>query len=227
MCTLTFLPTNNGFIVTQNRDESPLRGKPIFPYKSDSPEAYFPKDPDGDGTWMAADAHTVVCVLNGGYEPHERQLPYKHSRGLLPLLILNRENHELTLNDAEGLEPFSVFIFNLEFVRRYTWDAEHLYVEHFSPTEQHIFQSAPLYSPAMQSLRSGWFFDWSLLHPSPSANDILDFHLNGGEGNGETDICMYRPGVQSTAITQVVHSSHSTTYSYRNLLSEEYDEISF
>ncbi|TNE28859.1 MAG: hypothetical protein EP346_07655 [Bacteroidetes bacterium] len=227
MCTLTYLPTNNGFIVTQNRDESPLRGKPIFPYKSESPLAHYPKDPDGDGTWMAATKDTVVCVLNGAYEPHERHLPYKHSRGLLPLLILNRPNHELKLSDAEELEPFSVFIFNSKYVRRYTWDAEDLYLEEFSPSDRHIFQSAPLYSPAMQSLRSDWFFNWSIIHPTPHPKDILEFHLLGGEGNGETDICMYRPGVQTTAITQVVCTPLSTTYSYRNLLSDEEGEISF
>ena len=33
MCTITYIPTESGYIVTQNRDESPLREKAVFPVK--------------------------------------------------------------------------------------------------------------------------------------------------------------------------------------------------
>lgn len=220
MCTLTYLPSPDGFVVTQNRDESPLRGKPIFPFRSE--EGYtYPKDPDGDGSWMMTDGKSVICVLNGGYEPHDRNPPYRHSRGLLPRIILNRPQLELTLSDAQGLEPFSVFIFNSSKVVRYTWDGTSLFVESFSPDENHIFQSAPLYSNAMQSMRTLWFDEW-LTENSPSKDTILDFHFKGGDGAGETNICMYRPGVQTTAITQVSISSKSpSTYFFHSILSGE------
>lgn len=218
MCSLTYLPNPKGFIVTQNRDESPLRGTPVFPFRNE--EGYtFPKDPDGDGSWMMTDGKTVVCVLNGGFEPHERVPPYRHSRGLLPKVILDRDDQSLTPEDAQGLEPFSVFIFSSDRVSRYTWDAEMLYHESFSPSLPHIFQSAPLYSPAMQSMRTLWFEAW-LEENESRPEPILDFHFNGGDGSGETNICMYRPGVQTTAITQVVVSTtEQCRYYYHSILS--------
>lgn len=214
MCTLTYLPNPEGFIVTQNRDESPLRGAPVFPFRDENGFT-FPKDPEGEGSWMMTDGRTVVCVLNGGYEPHERNPPYRHSRGLLPKVILNRPTHELGTEDARGLEPFSVFVFSSKDVRRYTWDGMTLYKESFRSDQPLIFQSAPLYSPAIQSMRSLWFDEWREENTTPSGEDILQFHFKGGDGVGETNICMYRPGVQTTAITQVrISSAPSTSFYY-------------
>lgn len=219
MCTLTYLPTANGYTVTQNRDESPHRGSPIFPNRKDN--VLFPKDPDGEGTWMATNGETVICVLNGGFVPHERKLPYKHSRGLLPLMLFAKKELELTLSEAQGLEPFSVFIFSKSAVLRYTWDASKLIRQEFSPNDNHIFQSAPLYSADVQDLREMWFDDWLQEHPSSSSLEILHFHQHAGDGDGETNICMYRPGVQTTAISQVEISGKNATFYLENILSGE------
>lgn len=219
MCTLTFSPHSNGFVVTQNRDESPLRGTPIFPFRNTELKSLYPKDPDGDGTWMLTNGEYVICVLNGGYELHERKLPYRHSRGLLPSIALQNEPVGLTLQDAQGLEPFSVFIFSAKEVTRYTWNATDLFVESFAPSENHIFQSAPLYSPAMQETRELWWDEWIADHPQLSADEILAFHRSGGDGAGETNICMYRPGVQTTSISQVqIETGKSASYYYFNVL---------
>ncbi|KAB2814211.1 NRDE family protein [Phaeocystidibacter luteus] len=220
MCTLTFLPSNTGFTVTQNRDESPLRGAPVFPFRVEEKNWLYPKDPDGDGTWMLTDGEYVICVLNGAYEPHERHIPYRHSRGLLPAIALEQIPVGLTKKDAEGLEPFSVFIFSKDEVTRYSWDASELWVERFDPSQPHIFQSAPLYSPPMQSMRALWFQEWLAEHADPTSEQILDFHFNGGDGANEINICMYRPGVQTTAITQVkVEDGKPTSYFFHSILS--------
>lgn len=224
MCTLTYLPIDRGYIVTQNRDESPKRGTPVFPYRPDDLPLVYPKDPDGEGTWIATDGNTVICVLNGAFEPHERKLPYRHSRGLLPLLAFREKHPVITRSMADGLEPFSVFVFSETEVSRYSWDGTELYAQHFDPGVPHIFQSAPLYSPDLQSLRSSWFEEW-LEKKDLSCSGILDFHLNGGEGIGETDICMYRPGVQTTAVTQVMKSAVCSHFYYRSILSGHQEKI--
>lgn len=218
MCTLTFIPSPEGITVTQNRDESPLRGAPIFPYR-DTDGYIYPKDPDGDGTWMLTDGRTVVCVLNGAYEPHDRKPPYRHSRGLLPKMVIQRDELDLHPQDAQGLEPFSVFIFNAKIVRRYSWDGNDLYREEFDASLPHIFQSAPLYSPSMQAICELWFEEWLTEHPDIS--EILDFHLYGGDDSSETNICMYRPGVQTTAITQVDLRSPKSTFYFKSILTDE------
>ncbi len=225
MCTLTFLPKSDGFTVTQNRDESPLRGHPIFPFRDQ--KLLYPKDPDGDGTWMLTDGEYVICVLNGGFEPHKRKLPYRHSRGLLPKIALSNPDVALAESDAQGLEPFSVFIFSSSSVRRITWNAKELIVESFDPKQPYIWQSAPLYSSSIQTTRSFWFEQWVLSYPSWRADDVLDFHIHGGEGISETNICMYRPGVQTTAITQVDISGINGTYYFQSILTEKNISVRF
>ncbi len=219
MCTLTFLPKDKGYIVTQNRDESPKRGRPDFPFRSGN--LVYPRDPDGDGTWMLTDGEYVICVLNGAYVPYDRNPPYRHSRGLLPKIALENKPVGLTAEDAAGLEPFSVFLFHHSIIKRFSWDGSELYTEEFETNRTHIWQSAPLYTQSMQSTRKMWFEDWLDNNPTPGQNSVLDFHLNGGEGVGETNICMYRPGVQTTAITQVSISPSQSRFYYQSILSGE------
>ena len=54
MCTVTYLPLgNNEFILTSNRDESPVR-KTILPkkYFENGVEILYPKDELAGGTWI-------------------------------------------------------------------------------------------------------------------------------------------------------------------------------
>lgn len=210
MCTLTYFPKELGFTVTQNRDESPSRETAVYPHSRGGDWTY-PLDPEGGGTWLTAKETRVLCVLNGGFVPHQRKLPYKHSRGLLPLLAQeNPVGEALKASDAKGLEPFTLVEFAPGIVKRYTWDGRHLHRQSFDANQPQIFQSAPLYTEAAQAMRKMWFENFLLEHPSPNAEELLDFHLNGGDEAPELNICMYRPGVQTTSITQVDFSPKMT-----------------
>ena len=67
MCTVTYLPLeNDGFILTSNRDESPMR-KTIPPkkYLENGVELAYPKDQLAGGTW--------ICLLYTSPSPRDRQ----------------------------------------------------------------------------------------------------------------------------------------------------------
>ena len=91
MCTVTYLPLeNDGFILTSNRDESPMR-KTIPPkkYLENGVELAYPKDQLAGGTWIGASTkNRLVCLLNGAFKKHERNSYYKMSRGLVVKNIL-------------------------------------------------------------------------------------------------------------------------------------------
>ncbi len=95
MCTVTYLPIGNDqFILTSNRDESPMR-KTIAPKKYDEQgiALVYPKDELAGGTWIGlSEKNRLVCLLNGGFEIHERKGPYAMSRGLIVRKILSAEN---------------------------------------------------------------------------------------------------------------------------------------
>ena len=83
MCTVSFIyQGNQDFVLTSNRDESPVRA-------TDLPSAYevfgakmiYPKDAIAGGPWIGmSEKKRVVCLINGGFEIHERQPEYRHSR---------------------------------------------------------------------------------------------------------------------------------------------------
>ena len=88
MCTVTFLPKGDtDFILTSNRDEDPSRASLALVAESvGSQIVHFPKDPKAGGTWFASNkSDFTLCVLNGGFEKHKHNPPYRLSRGLMVL----------------------------------------------------------------------------------------------------------------------------------------------
>ena len=66
MCTVTYIPTKNGCIITSNRDEKIAREKAISPqeYEIEGEKIIFPKDPKAGGTWMANTNSKIIVLLN-------------------------------------------------------------------------------------------------------------------------------------------------------------------
>jgi uncharacterized protein with NRDE domain len=115
MCTVTYLPIgNNQFILTSNRDESPMR-KTIAPKKYDEQGValVYPKDELAGGTWIGlSEKNRLVCLLNGGFEIHERKGPYAMSRGLIVKKILSAENSVTCIENFifDNIEPFTLVL---------------------------------------------------------------------------------------------------------------------
>lgn len=209
MCTLTYLPLiQGGYILTQSRDESPDRIPATFPTRQIlfEGELVYPRDPQGGGTWMALHSGgRAACIVNGAHLPHKRKSKYKHSRGLIPLQyfeFINPNDFEKNYN-CEGLEPFSLFTFENDSIHRFTWDEKTLSHETFDPEIEHIWQSAPLYSPEQQRIRSEWFMNWVRENPKPTHKSIWEWHLSEGIDQPEIAIRMNREVVKTVVISQV------------------------
>ena len=91
MCTVTYLPLSDGCLITSNRDEALARDRAEFPTAHDykGQALLFPKDPRGQGSWIASNHASSVCLFNGAFESHVPSPPYRHSRGLIPLEVLS------------------------------------------------------------------------------------------------------------------------------------------
>ena len=66
MCTVTFVRTEKGFILTSNRDEKSAR-KTIKPkvYKHGEKSLVYPKDELAGGTWVSTNANNrIACLLS-------------------------------------------------------------------------------------------------------------------------------------------------------------------
>lgn len=233
MCTVTYLPTCKGFILTHNRDEAPSRS--LFNIE-EQPSAlgtslFFPRDARAGGTWIAATGDArCACLLNGAFEKHQHRPPYRRSRGLMLLDFFNLpdpdyffENYEL-----EGIEPFTFLFFQAGAVIEFRWDGGARYYKQLPADQAHFWCSATLYPGEMQGRREQVFRDWLSARTetkAPQPADVIKLHLTGSVGDPSYDFVMEREGrVQTVSITQVVLGKNFVRMRYVDLLGGKRDE---
>ena len=210
MCTVTYLPLgNNKFILTSNRDESPTR-KTISPTKYDENgvQLIYPKDEIAGGTWIGlSEKNRLVCLLNGGFEIHKSNGPYKMSRGLIVKKILSSVNSVSFIEDFvfDKIEPFTLILVDwnttLE-THELVWDGV---TKHFKklPQEPKIWSSSTLYTENMKRSRKEWFANWLIENKKFKQQEIINFHTSTDKGTKETSLKMHRDFVETVSVTSV------------------------
>lgn len=221
MCTVTYLPLGkNSFILTSNRDETPLR-KTIPPktYLENGVAITYPKDELAGGTWIGtSQKKRLVCLLNGGYKNHKRKLPYKMSRGIIVKTILSVADAVAYIRSFSfnNIEPFTLILvdWNSDLATyELVWDGVE---KHFKklPQEPKIWSSSTLYTDQIKQEREGWFADWLAQNKLFSQKSILHFHNNSTLGNSETSIKMKREFVETVSITSILKKDDDVTFNY-------------
>jgi uncharacterized protein with NRDE domain len=232
MCTVTFLPSSEGYILTSNRDEDPGRSRAHSPsnFDPERPDVYFPKDPVGSGSWIAFDRHgKTICLLNGGKAKHKRALPYRHSRGLVTLAAFDYKS-PYDFQDKfnlERIEPFTLVWIEAD-KRLYSvvWDSQELSIEERAFDQSWIWSSVTLYDEETRALRRKWFRAWRKEQEIFEQSKILQFHHFGGTGDSTIDLKMSRPGKipKTISITSIERKRDGIRYLYEDLLNESIDE---
>ncbi len=224
MCTVTYLPIGDSdFILTSNRDEQRSR-KTIAPkeYIEDGVKLTYPKDELAGGTWIGlSDKNRLICLLNGGFEIHEREALYKMSRGIIVKAILKSDDFEnyITTFDFIGIEPFTIVLLDWKTnLKEYelVWDGKQ---QHFSKLkkEPKIWSSSTLYTKEEKELRKVWFADWLSNQKKFTQEEILKFHHNSEIGTPENSPKMKRSYVETVSITSVKKSTESIRLNYEKI----------
>lgn len=225
MCTVTYLPYNQGFILTHNRDEAPTRSPKVISEETIlGDHLFFPKDTKAGGTWIATSKQgKTACLLNGAFLKHQHQPPYRRSRGLVLLDFFTWDDpHAFFENyDFQGIEPFTFLFFQTNTAIELRWDGDQRFLNKLDPQSSHFWCSATLYPPEMQQVRENVFQDWLAVHPI-SAGGILDLHHHGSVGDPHHDFVMNRAEkVRTVSITQIVKAAQLVTMEYEDLLEPE------
>ncbi len=225
MCTVTFLPRENGsFILTSNRDEAPQRSPhALSAIIRSGQELRFPQDTRG-GAWIAASSdNRLVCVLNGAFEKHTPQPPYRRSRGLVALDFFDYPDFSSFALDYqwEGIEPFTLIVWDQGRLWELRWDEKQIHRLELAAGKPHIWSSSTLYDRAAQARRKAWFAGWLEGRHDFSKAAVLDFHRTTGDGDPWNDLIMNRNGVVRTvSITCVEKSLKNFGMDYIDLLRE-------
>jgi uncharacterized protein with NRDE domain len=215
MCTITYLPTPNGYITTQNRDESPLRERAVFPVRqsTSNSEIVFPKDPEGQGSWFVANKNgETLCIMNSVFHFDKTSADFKHSRGLVPFHYLQFNSVDQFKNNYEfdGIQGFTLVICAQTVIHEIEWDEKKVVHNKFEPKPL-IFQSNPLYNPNQKKKRAQWFEYW--LRDNPT-DEILNFHTLQFEENKAESILMDREVVKTVSVVSREFSSKSDDLLY-------------
>lgn len=227
MCTVTYIPKGpKQFVLTSNRDEAPARSPQNLSRQAVGDKSLlFPRDTAAGGTWIAvSDQQQVVCLLNGAFERHHRQPPYRRSRGLMVLDYFSFTNPEQFFQNYEfsNIEPFTFLILQDGKVWDFRWDGQQKHSLELDPGQPHIWSSATLYPRGKQEMRHGWFADWLRHREEFSLEAIQDFHLHTGSDDPWYGLVMNRADiVRTVSMTNIIQKADSTTMLYHDFLRDQ------
>jgi uncharacterized protein with NRDE domain len=223
MCTVTFIATSNGFVISSNRDEKISREKAISPksYEINGKKVVFPKDQKAGGTWIAHTENKVVVLLNGAKEKHQAKSFYRKSRGLIVTEIAsaNSSLKYWKTVDLENIEPFTIVLFENNKLFQLQWNEIEKNEQEFDVSQNHIWSSATLYSKEIRIERAKWFSTFLQKNPEPTPIEILNFHQFTESQNPDFGLQINRNNLLKTvSISQCLIFENSIEISYIDLL---------
>ena len=221
MCTVTYLPLgNDDFILTSNRDESPIR-KTLAPedYLENEVLIRYPKDELAGGTWIGlSEQKRLICLLNGGFTSYKRAATYRLSRGIIVKELLSAPDAILSIHNLnlEGVEPFTIVLVDWQKgldTYELVWDGAQ---KHFKKLAQEpaIWSSSTLYTPEEKKLRQSWFKNWLEKQDKFSKEQIISFHQDTQLGTPEISIKMKRDFVETVSTTSILKTKQEVHMSY-------------
>lgn len=225
MCTLTYVPLGeDSFVFTDNRDESPERTTENLSQSADG-HLLFPREPQAGGTWICVDKRDgrFGCLLNGAFERHKHQPPYRRSRGLVVLDFFEYADAQAFFEQyyLEGIEPFTFVVMDGKGqLYDFRWDGQQRHLKTLNPHQPYIWSSATLYTKEIAGLRQEWFDVWLQQHPQPRREDILDFHHKAGNGDEENSLVMRRYGGKlcTISMSSVLYKKNEIDFHYKDLI---------
>jgi len=223
MCTVTFIPANDKYFISSNRDEKQTRSHAIIPmvYWINNKKLIFPKDADAGGSWIALHENgNAAVLLNGAFEKHISAPPYRKSRGKIFLNMIGDERpvkhfHQL---DLYQIEPFTIILLENHNLYECRWDGSEKHYQQLKKHRPYIWSSVTLYEKSIVLKREKWFAAFLNRNPNPTQKDILEFHQFTGDGDTSNDLMMQREGVFSTvSITSMLLTDDRGSMKYFDL----------
>lgn len=226
MCTVTYLPLSDGCLITSNRDEALHRDRaehPTTAFYKDHP-LLFPRDPKGQGSWIASSQTSSTCLFNGAFEAHIPKPPYRHSRGLIPLEVLTHDCLDAFVEQypLDGIEPFSIVVYRPSVLQELKWDGAKAHVIEHASDEPHIWASATLYNAEVRAQRRKNFENWLSTDPEFTPEAIIHFHTQASNDRVNGLLIARDSGLHTVSVTSMKHTHGAPTeMRYRDLLTQE------
>ncbi len=222
--------TKGSVIITSNRDEHIQRENAAAPAFHILPnkKIIFPKDARAGGTWFAAaDNGTIAVLLNGAFKKHIAKPPYRKSRGLILLEIIEADKPLSFFNalNLHNIEPFTVVFYQPGKLHELRWDGIDKYEKKLDIAANYIWSSSTLYADEIIKRRDDLFQQFINATTGITASGIHNFH-NNNNGDIENGFVIDREtGMKTFSITQAVLHYNAINFLYTDLLQQrQYSE---
>ena len=221
MCLVSYVPLTNGFVLSSNRDESPMRAvKNISTQELGSRTIHFPTDSSG-GSWIFhSDRSEVICLLNGAFVNHKRVLPYRMSRGIVMRSFFEYETatNYLSKFSFTGIEPFTMIINTPEGFYEFRWDGLKKHILNLDRTKVHVWSSCTLYTPEIVDKREEDFNTMLNGRDKLDPNEVKEIHLTADPNDMANGFIMNRSNIVATiSLTQIIKTANAIEMNHMNL----------
>jgi hypothetical protein len=207
MCTVSWLPQDDGYFLCFNRDERRTRapGRPPVEDQADGVRYLAPRDGDFGGTWLAVNEFGLtLCLLNLYRVPGYTPPPTPRSRGLLVLdLARGPTGHAamsaLGSHSLARVQPFSLVAVEPggpALVAQ--WDGTTLTgLTHDRPGL--ILTSSSVTEPEVGAARRALFAE----SPGVTADRLRELHRSHLPERGRRSVCMHREDAETQSSSEV------------------------
>ena len=218
MCTVTFVPKEDGFLLAMNRDDAYARAQtnPTEVHILGNSRALFPSETNG-GTWIAAnDSGLAFCLLNWNRPAPE---PKSRSRGEIIPAIAHAQSLEqvaglLSAFPKEGLHPCRLIAFSLPDQAIREWRGHTAFDTIDFPWEYHHWFSSGLGDDEAAKRRQAICAE-ALTQPDVlSCTWVRRLHQSHGPEPGPFSICVHRETGGTLSYTEVEPSAMEVTVRY-------------
>jgi hypothetical protein len=230
MCTVTYLKSESGFILTSSRDEKTSRlTVPPHWYEIGHKKLLFPKDLIAGGTWIAqSEEDQSICLLNGAYSTHIKKPNYKKSRGKVVLELFDKGKPEDIWQKMEltGVEPFTILSIQEGVFFEFRWDETKKFCKEIDANAPQIWSSATLYDLETTKERENWFDSWLKNKETINPANLFDFHTAKHSDDILKNIVLKRPdGIETISITQIINHPSKPKMVYKDFVENIAKEI--
>ena len=222
MCTLSFLPEADGYVVGMNRDELKSRSVANGPeiHKTGEVHAIYPHETAG-GTWIAANSRGNLLALLNWNLANIGQLPEKlRSRGvIIPSLMKEEaaEGTERALKTCQlvGVHPFRLIgIFASEQdIREWRWDGQNLRSRWHEWARNHWFSSSRSDVRAEATRNKACEMMWQGAGEPPVCW-LRKLHSSHLPEAGAYSICVHREDASTVSFTEVQYCMDKLAMTY-------------
>lgn len=226
MCTVSFVPLEDGFVIHSNRDEKVNRPT-SYPklYFENGIALIYPKDEKAGGTWVVArEDGACIILLNGAFSNHQKKDNYRKSRGQIVKEIIGQS---AILNcfldfDLTNIEPFTLIIFQDEKLIEVKWDGENKFCFPKSINQQYIWSSTTLYNTSQSKEREKWFEEFCHTNTPLTIERLFTFHNGFQSSNSEFGLVINREdNTKTVSITQLIIKNKKIEMHYIDKLNSD------